>query len=355
MALHMVTINGPLLLPDKVTPVKGLLLFRPAGGLLISSTEDLTLAGSVPVAIADDGSFSIQLPADDNPGTQPAAGTWNWTCTPRLYNASIAPFSFPLPSSPSSVNFADLIHVGQEPGTIIVPGPPGPTGPAGPTGASGATGPAGPQGTTGQVGPTGPTGAAGAAGAAGATGPAGPVGPTGPTGATGPKGDKGDPGESGGASFLTVQEYINKEIVTLTTTGGSYKVVTTTDGTPIACQVPADAGNRIIASIGFLRSPAGLNLDIALMLADGVTPSIYGATGGGTTGAEGNPSFYPQGLNFPQAANEIQFTVGAEHISSGMATIALVYQGTADGTQRIYAGLGYLFRWLLKNLDKPQT
>lgn len=154
---------------------------------------------------------------------------------------------------------------------------------------------------------------------------------------------------------LTVQKYINKEIITLATTGGSYQVVTTSDGTPISAQIDAAAGNRVLASVGFLRSPAGLNLDIALMLADGVTPSIYGATGDGTTGAEGNVQFYPQGLNFPQTANEIQFPVGAQHISGGKVTIALVYQGTADGTQRIYAGLGYLFRWLLKNPDKPQT
>lgn len=399
MALTLVTINGPLRIPDNVNPQRGKLIFTPGSGLLVDSTDGVTLAGSVPVTIASDGTFTVALPATDNTGTQPEPNSWNWTVRFELYDTVLEPFSFALPASLGSVKFADLVRVLPAPGTyLVVPGPQGVPGGAG-DGAllaannlsdladaaqsrshlglgSAATQPSTAFDTSGAAG-TAQTNAAtytdgkittevqrannaydvlGAAGAALVTAKAYADTGDAATLVTAKAYTDAHSGGGGTKGILTEQKYIKAEILTMVTSA-SYQVVTTSGGTgsvPIAWHIAADATNRVLASTGFLRSPAGMNLDIALMLADGVTPAIYGATGDGTVGAEGNPSFYPQGLNFPQTNNEIQFTVGAEHISGGLVTIALVSQGTADGTQRIYAGSGYFFRWLLKNLDKFQ-
>lgn len=129
-------------------------------------------------------------------------------------------------------------------------GPAGATGETGATGATGATGPQGPQGdtgatgATGPVGPQGPQGETGATGAAGATGPAGPQGPaganglngadgapgaTGPQGPQGAQGADGSPGPAGASGFVNVLAFESGAAVTLTSSFG----------TPAACQTPA--------------------------------------------------------------------------------------------------------------------
>lgn len=186
MTLATVTLNGRILHPDNQTPCKGAVVFTPGSGLLVSAADGVILAGKTTVALATDGSFTIALPATDNTGTQPPPNTWNWSVEFHLYDAVIAPFSFALPSSPSTVTLASLARVAPTPGTyLVVPGPAGPAGTQGPAGATGPTGPTGATGAQGAQGPTGPTGATGAQGPTGATGPQGnPTTVNGHTGAS---------------------------------------------------------------------------------------------------------------------------------------------------------------------------
>lgn len=126
MALNMVTIHGLLRHPDNVTAQKGKAIFTPGTGTLVDSADGTVLAGSIAVPIADDGTFTPVLPATDNTGTQPLPNTWNWTVRFELYDDTIAPFSFALPSSPSSINFASLVRVLPAAGTyLVIPGPKG--------------------------------------------------------------------------------------------------------------------------------------------------------------------------------------------------------------------------------------
>lgn len=344
MPLTMRTVTGKIPHPDTLTPCKGQVLFTPGSrGLLVDPTNNQILAGSVPVTLdPTTGTFSVDLPTTDNAGIQPEPNTWNWTVEFRLYDAVIPSFSFALPAGTGSLDLADVARVEPAPGTyLVVPGPEGPAGPAGPTGS---TGPAGPQGATGAQGPAGPTGSQGPAGPTGATGATGPAGAT---GATGPQGPKGDPGPAG--TIVTAEARIEKEVVVLAT-AASWTVVRTSDSTPLQCSIGAAAGDRVRADPSFMRTASGLYLDLALLDSAG-NIALFAGSGTASPLAEGNPIYYPQASSFPAAAGATQFTVGAGHIDgTGKVTVALVYRGTADGTQKIYAHPDYPWYMLLSNL-----
>lgn len=139
MALTLTTLEGDLYLPDNTTPCQGAVELTPGTGLLVAADSDRILAGTVTVKLADDGTFTVALPSTDNAGTQPEPDTWNWTVEFKLSNASIPPFSFALPATPSTVNLADVARVEPAPGTyVVVPGPPGAKGDKGDPGDTGS-------------------------------------------------------------------------------------------------------------------------------------------------------------------------------------------------------------------------
>lgn len=335
MTLSMVTISGTIDHPDNVTACRGTLVFTPGSGLLVSSADNRVLAGSVEVPLTD-GAFTVALPADDNTGTQPVPGTWNWSVEFRLYDAVISTFSFALPSSPSTVDIADLMRVSPAPGTyLVVPGPPGAPGSAG---AAGATG------------PTGPAGAAGAAGSAGAAGATGPTGPTGPTGATGPKGDKGDKGDTGasgggGSSIVTRSVRVTDDNLSGLPSASSWTVAQTSGGTKLECSIPAAAGDRIKVYAGFMRSGSHF-LDWVLLDNTGAIAEYAGSLTSSPL-PEGDPDLYPS-LSFGFMELVEMFTVASGHILSGSITIGLAHQGTGAGI--VYAHTTYPFKLRLENI-----
>lgn len=189
----------------------------------------------------------------------------------------------------------------------------------------------------------------GTAGAAGATGPAGPKGDTGATGPQGPAGPAG----GGGSSIRTAELLIDKEIIVLPASPGSYRIMTTSAATgnfPIACSIPASANDRVRWSLSWMRGGGVLFYDVAILNSAGGF-SRFTSTRTATPAAEGYPPYYNQEASFPGIAGDQQFTVQPGEIDgSGKVTFALAYQGPADGSQRAYFGGGYPGYWLLTNL-----
>jgi hypothetical protein len=78
------------------------------------------------------------------------------------------------------------------------------------------------------------------------------------------------------------------------------------------------------------------------------------SSGSGTTpGAEGYPPLYTQATSFPHITGPIMFTVAPGEVDgSGRFTVNLAYHAPSlSGTdQHIYAGAGYIARWLMLNI-----
>lgn len=78
--------------------------------------------------------------------------------------------------------------------------------------------------------------------------------------------------------------------------------------------------------------------------------AIYAGTDTGSPLAEGDPALYPS-LSFGYETGPPQFTVGSEHIASGLATVALAHQGAAAGNANIvYAHTTYPWTLRLRNI-----
>jgi hypothetical protein len=141
---------------------------------------------------------------------------------------------------------------------------------------------------------------------------------------------------------------VAKEIIVLAT-AASWTVVATSDGTKLNCTIPAVVGDRIYCDPGFMRTLASPFLDIAILKADGVTPSQYAGSQSATPLTEGDPEYYPDAAHFPGVTGGFLFTVTAEQVNAGSITCALVYQGTTDGSQKIYAHPQYPWDMILMN------
>jgi hypothetical protein len=81
-------------------------------------------------------------------------------------------------------------------------------------------------------------------------------------------------------------------------------------------------------------------LDLALLSSAGAI-AVYHGSGTSSPLAEGAPWLYPS-TAFSKVASAM-FTVGAGHLNAGLATVALVHQGTSTG--RVYANATY--PWLM--------
>lgn len=164
------------------------------------------------------------------------------------------------------------------------------------------------------------------------------------------------PAGGGGGSSIVSQgdDRIDLEIVTLTNTA-SWSIVRTSGGVAIGKSVKAVAGDRILVAPSFMYAGTQYQLDLAVMGSDGVSVTRYaGSSGSGTSpGAEGYAPLYTQAASFPHISGPIMFTVAAGEVDgSGLFTVNLAYVAPSlSGTdQHIYAGSGYLARWLMLNI-----
>lgn len=149
----------------------------------------------------------------------------------------------------------------------------------------------------------------------------------------------------GGTSIRSATARIVDGAVVDLPSAASWVIAETSAGTKLQCLIPAAAGDRIRVEGDFMRSGAHF-LDWVLLDNAGAI-AVYGTTRSSTPASEGAPSMYPS-TSFPGTQGAKQFVVGAGHIASGQATIALAHQGTAAG--RVYANSTYPFEMLLTNL-----
>lgn len=175
---------------------------------------------------------------------------------------------------------------------------------------------------------------------AGGTG-SGPVGPTGPAGPTGPTGPAGP----AGGTVRTATARISNGAVQDLASSPSWSIVTTSVGTPLQCSIAAVAGDRICVDLSMMYI-GGHFLDIALLSSAGAI-ALYDGSGTSSPLAEGAPWLYPS-TAFSKVSSAAQFTVASDHLNAGMATVALVHQGTSSG--KVYAYSGYPWVMRLKNL-----
>ena len=340
-------------------------------------TPTVTLVGTIPAAVAGTGfngrgrlTPTHQLVDADHNAAYPGGGAFK--VTDGAFSVVILPTDAtgvePLPAAPGgtppdswlweldiwpaggerihfwaridgtgTVQLADLERL-PKPGSpapeeaVVVEGPPGPAGPTGPQG------PAGPQGATGAQ---GPAGADGAQGEQGPAGPQGETGPQGPAGATGPQGPAGP-------NHRTAEARITDGAIVDLASAPAWAIVTTSVGTPLQCSIAAAAGDRVRVSLGMMYN-GGHYMDLAILTSAGAIAAYHGS-GSATPLAEGAPWLYPS-TAFSKAGDAIIFTVAAEHLNAGLATIALVHQGTSTG--RVYANATYPWVMLLENIG-PQ-
>jgi hypothetical protein len=161
-------------------------------------------------------------------------------------------------------------------------------------------------------------------------------------------------GGTGSAILSQGDDRIDLEIVVLTNSA-SWAVVRTSGGVAIGKSVKAAAGDRILVSPSFMYAGTQYELDLAVMASDGTSVTRYASSSGsGTTpGAEGYPPLYTQATSFPHITGPIMFTVAPGEVDgSGRFTVNLAYYAPSLSgiDQKIYAGAGYIARWLMLNI-----
>lgn len=188
----MVIVHGTYVKLDG-TPVRGKVVFTPRPTRFTSVGQLTNIVGRAFVATLDvNGSFSIELPATDDPDIIPD----EFSYAVREIFTNGRSFDIVVPQS-TPLEGIDIVTAAPlpepQPGTYppIVGGAEGPQGPAGPQGEVGPAGPAGADGLQGEPGAQGPQGDAGPQGPAGEDGAQGPEGPQGPAGAAGAAGAAG--------------------------------------------------------------------------------------------------------------------------------------------------------------------
>ncbi|NGO73982.1 phage tail protein, partial [Streptomyces sp. SB3404] len=133
-----VTVTGRYLTPEG-HPVSGSVEFRPPS-MLTHAESDLILGGPSVAPLDAEGRLSIELPATDAAGWNPAE--WTYTVTEQLTGVGTRRvYQIVLPQAVPTVDLADISPV--DPGTpdyVAVPGPPGPAGESGPPGPAGEPG-----------------------------------------------------------------------------------------------------------------------------------------------------------------------------------------------------------------------
>lgn len=149
----------------------------------------------------------------------------------------------------------------------------------------------------------------------------------------------------GGTTIRTAKARITDGAVTDLPSAPSWTIVTTSVGTPLQCSIAAAAGDRIEVSLGMMYN-GGHFMDVALLSSAGAI-ALYDASGTSSPLAEGAPWLYPS-TAFSKEPGAIAFTVASGHLNAGLATVALVHQGTSAG--RVYANTTYPWVMRLRNI-----
>lgn len=227
-----VRVTGTYLMPDG-TPLSGHVEFSPPT-LITFSGADVFVAGPLVATLDENGAFSVELPATDNPDMNPS--DWAWVVREQLDGVRRnRKYVVYLPASRVAVDLADVA-------------PSDPTTPNY-TPVEGVEGPEGPRGSE---------------------GPAGPVGPE------GPKGDRGEPGKDGeGAGTVRSINAIEPD------DAGNVSLSAEDVGAPPTNLVGAPGGIAVLDASG--RVPVEQLPEITPVSASEFSVRDFGAVGDGVT------------------------------------------------------------------------
>ena len=90
------------------TPAEGVVEIIPSERVVRDTTGGVILSGRVKVTLDDTGSFSVDLPATDDPTLDPTG--FGYTVVAKLRHHHVAAVSFSLPAG-DPVNIEDLTYV----------------------------------------------------------------------------------------------------------------------------------------------------------------------------------------------------------------------------------------------------
>ncbi|MDX3027492.1 hypothetical protein [Streptomyces scabiei] len=128
--LSTVTVTGTYKHPDG-TPYTGRLVFRPEPDILTSATRGVLVLGDVEVALDNNGAFTVDLLATDDPDVTPTG--WTYTVFERWHDAIGRNYPISLPAAAPGVDLASIAPTAPAEGQYTVI-----TGPAGPPGQDGS-------------------------------------------------------------------------------------------------------------------------------------------------------------------------------------------------------------------------
>lgn len=150
---------------------------------------------------------------------------------------------------------------------------------------------------------------------------------------------------SGGATIRTASARITNDNLSGLPSAAAWAVILTSAGTPLQCNIPAVAGDRIRVYGRYMRT--GTHFLDWVLLSSGGAIAVYAGTDTGSPLAEGDPALYPS-LSFSYEPGPPMFTVASGHINAGSVTIGLAHQGTGSG--QVYAHTTYPWRVRLENI-----
>jgi hypothetical protein len=149
----------------------------------------------------------------------------------------------------------------------------------------------------------------------------------------------------GGTTIQVRRAIVTSGNLTAQNTGGGWAVIT---GGP-TLTIPAVAGDYISAEImGVLIQPnSGTFYELAALNAG--TPVRYGSTGTGTPAVEGDPAMYPDAAFQGRGGPVLDFVAQAGDINAGNITIGIAVNSTASGSRTLYASAAFPLRWRVIN------
>jgi hypothetical protein len=149
----------------------------------------------------------------------------------------------------------------------------------------------------------------------------------------------------GGTTMQVRRAIVTSGSLTAQNTGGGWAVIT---GGP-TLTIPAVAGDYISAEImGVLIQPnSGTFYELAALNAG--TPVRYGSTGTGTPAVEGDPAMYPDAAFQGRGGPVLDFVAQAGDINAGNVTIGIAVNSTASGSRTLYASAAFPLRWRVIN------
>ena len=111
-----VTITGTMLTPDG-QPHTGRVVLQATPGVVLDAAGKKVLTGAITVKLDEAGSFSLSVPATDDPALNPTGFTYK--LTPRL-TAGFAPeVVFTAPATLGTVDYAQIAPVTPSPGVAV--------------------------------------------------------------------------------------------------------------------------------------------------------------------------------------------------------------------------------------------